>query len=64
MSEPELLGIGDVAVHIGLTKGTLYVMHSRGELPEPDAYANGGRTKLWKTTTIDTWQKDRRRNKT
>ena len=63
MKSRELLGVGEVADIIGLKVETVYVMHSEGKLPEPDAYANGGRTKLWERRTIKTWDKKRRKAK-
>ena len=53
----DLLGVGELADRIGLKRTTVYVMSSRGQLPEPDQLVNGGRTKLWKPETIDQWRK-------
>jgi len=57
----DLLGIGEVADLVGLKRSTIYVMHSRGQLPVHDAVANQGRTKLWRRKTIVKWDRKRGR---
>ena len=56
-----LLGVGEVAERIGRTKGTVYVMKSKGKLPPPDLVVNGGATNLWLDSTIDEWNDNRRK---
>jgi len=56
-----MLGVAEIADHIGLGRNTVQVMSARGQLPEPDQIVNGGRTKLWKESTINRWQKQRSR---
>lgn len=62
MSDRKTLTIGEVAGHIGLKKTTLYVKHSRGELPPHDDVKNADvahPTKLWFVSTIDEWNETR-----
>jgi len=54
-----MLGVGDIAVHIGLKLDTLYTMSNRGELPPPDQFVGLGRTPIWEQKTIDEWNEKR-----
>ena len=57
-----LLTVGEIGPRVGLEKDTVYVMSSRGALPPPDELKNKDAkrpTKLWKTSTIDEWDKTR-----
>ncbi|KFI46947.1 hypothetical protein GA0061078_0704 [Bifidobacterium bohemicum] len=47
------LGLTDVAVRLGITKGALATLH----LPEPDVMI--GRTRGWKPESIDRWNVSR-----
>lgn len=49
----DLLGPAEIAELLGFTRGTVYVMGSRGQLPEPDQVNASG--KLWKQSTIKAW---------
>ena len=59
MPGPEVLGVAEIAVRIGLKPSTVRVMSSRGQLPEPDILVNDGNTKLWLLKTIDDWDETR-----
>jgi predicted DNA-binding transcriptional regulator AlpA len=59
----QLLTVGEIGERIGLKTSTIYVMSSRGRLPEPDVVMNADRprpTRLWYTSTIDEWNATRR----
>jgi predicted DNA-binding transcriptional regulator AlpA len=59
----EWLTVSGVADRIGLTRGTVRVMHSAGKLPSPDMVVgpeNMQSTKLWRTETIDEWNRTRK----
>ena len=59
----EWLRLDGVADRIGLTRGTVRVMHSAGKLPPPDMMVGpeGTRlTNLWRIGTIDEWDKTRK----
>jgi len=56
-----MLGVAEVAARIGVKIDTVYVMSSRGQLPEPDQTVNAGRTALWTAETIDAWNAQRRK---
>lgn len=47
------LGVTDVARRLGVTTATVAALN----LPEPDAWI--GRTRGWKTATIDRWNANR-----
>lgn len=58
----DYLGVGEVADLIGLKRSTVWAMHSRGDLPDPDLTVNQGHTKLWLPATIEAWDRDRQKN--
>lgn len=55
----EVLGMHEVAERTGIKIDTLYVMSTRGQLPEADQTVGKGRTKLWYPETIDEWNEKR-----
>lgn len=42
-----------LAARLGIKRGSIYRMHTRGDLPEPAEKV--GRTPLWSVATIDAW---------
>ena len=60
----EYLKVGEVADRIGLGRDTIYVMHSRGQLPDPDMILDPDKDRplpLWKPATVDRWNETRRK---
>ena len=58
----EWLTVAGVADRIGLTRGTVTVMHHAKKLPKPDMVVGPDDTrptKLWRTETIDEWNRTR-----
>lgn len=54
----ELLTNDQVAELLGVKYSTLYTYRRRNTLPKPDSYV--GRTPVWKRTTIEEWQLNRK----
>lgn len=46
-----------LAQRLGIKRASVHRYRYRGDIPEPDEYA--GRTPLWATASIDTWEKTR-----
>lgn len=45
-----------LAMRLGVQRASVYRMHTRGDLPEPEKI---GRTPVWPVATIETWEKSR-----
>lgn len=45
-----------LADRLGIQRASIYRMHTRGDLPEPEKV---GRTPLWPVAAIESWEKGR-----
>lgn len=55
-----LLTLQEVEQRLGYARGTLTSLRAKGYMPEPDQQY--GRTPLWRETTIENWQINRKGN--
>lgn len=56
--EADWLTTSEVAAHLGVGIGTVSAYRSRGQMPKPDRTV--GRTHLWRRSTIEDWDRERR----
>lgn len=45
-----------LAARLGIKRDSIYRMHTRGDLPEPERL---GRTPVWPIASIEAWEKSR-----
>jgi|TARA_B100001094_G_C17961573_1_gene685703 hypothetical protein len=58
------VGVSEIAKMLSVEPSTVSSWQARKRLPQPDAFINKGRNKLWKTKTIIDWANSTGRNKT
>ncbi len=57
------VGVSEIAKMLSVEPSTVSSWQARKRLPQPDAFINKGRNKLWKTKTIIDWANSTGRNK-
>jgi len=51
----DIMGIWEIGERIGKDRHATATLHQRGKLPKHDGVIGGGRTKVWRTSTIERW---------
>lgn len=59
MTEPQRLSIGEVAERVGLPTATIWSYVSRSKFPPPDGHM--GHAAWWKLSTVQQWERTRRK---
>lgn len=55
----DFVGIADLVSRWGYTRQGVHLLAKRDDFPAPAFTINGGRTKVWRTSDVAAWERDK-----